>query len=34
MYVLVSLKHTDPVLRAYRIRDGGTHEIDVEVEGL
>jgi len=34
MYVIVSLKHTDPVLRAFRIRDGGTHEIDVEIEGL
>ena len=34
VYVIVSLKHGDPSLRAYRIRDGRTDEIAVEVEGL
>jgi proteasome lid subunit RPN8/RPN11 len=34
MYAIVSLKHAEPVLRAYRIRDGKTAEIDVEVVGL
>jgi proteasome lid subunit RPN8/RPN11 len=32
VYVLVSLKPGDPVLRAYRIRDGGTTETQVVVE--
>lgn len=31
VYVLVSLKHAEPVLRAYRIRDGATEEVDVVV---
>jgi len=31
VYVLVSLKHPDPVLRAYRIRDGEIAEVDVAV---
>lgn len=31
IYVLVSLKHSEPVLRAYRIRDGEVAEVDVEV---
>jgi proteasome lid subunit RPN8/RPN11 len=31
VYVLVSLKHAEPVLRAYRIRDGNIAEVDVEV---
>ena len=31
IYVIVSLKHADAVLRAYRIRDGGIAEVDVEV---
>jgi len=31
MYVLVSLRHGEPALRAYRIRDGGIAEIDVVV---
>ena len=34
VYVLVSLKHGDPVLRAYRIRDGRTDEVAVAVDGL
>jgi len=34
VYALVSLKHGDPSLRAYRIRDGRTDEVAVEVEGL
>ena len=34
VYVIVSLKHTDPVLRAYRIREGRTEEVDVDVAGL
>ena len=34
VYVIVSLKHADPVLRAYRIRDGHTEEVDVDVAGL
>jgi proteasome lid subunit RPN8/RPN11 len=31
IYVIVSLKHPEPVLRAYRIRDGNIAEVDVEV---
>jgi proteasome lid subunit RPN8/RPN11 len=31
VYVIVSLKHTDPVTRAYRIRDGVIAEVPVEV---
>jgi len=31
VYVLVSLKHPDPVMRAYRIRDGEIAEVDVVV---
>jgi proteasome lid subunit RPN8/RPN11 len=31
MYVIVSLKHGDPVLRAYAIVDGGITELDVEL---
>ena len=31
IYVLVSLKHAEPVMRAFRIRDGQTDEVDVEV---
>ena len=31
IYVLVSLKHAEPVMRAFRIRDGQTAEVDVEV---
>jgi proteasome lid subunit RPN8/RPN11 len=34
IYVLVSLRHADPVVRAYRIRDGATDEVAVEVDGL
>jgi proteasome lid subunit RPN8/RPN11 len=34
IYVIVSLKHPEPALRAYRIRDGETLEVDVEVDGL
>jgi [CysO sulfur-carrier protein]-S-L-cysteine hydrolase len=34
VYVLVSLKHGDPVLRAYRIRDSRTDEVAVDVDGL
>jgi proteasome lid subunit RPN8/RPN11 len=34
VYVLVSLKHAEPSLRAYRIRSGATEEVLVEVEGL
>ena len=34
IYVLVSLKHGDPAMRAYRIRAGATVEVPVEVEGL
>ena len=34
IYAIVSLKHADPVLRAYRIRDGRTEEVDVDVAGL
>jgi [CysO sulfur-carrier protein]-S-L-cysteine hydrolase len=30
-YVIVSLKHGEPVLRAYRIRDGAIAELPVEV---
>jgi proteasome lid subunit RPN8/RPN11 len=33
-YVLVSLKHGDPAVRAYRIREGRTDEVAVEVDGL
>jgi proteasome lid subunit RPN8/RPN11 len=32
MYVIVSLKHADPVLRAYRIRDSAIAEVDVTIE--
>lgn len=32
IYVLVSLKHGDPVLRSYRIRDGRIAETQVVVE--
>ena len=32
IYVLVSLKHPEPVMRAYRIRDGEIAEVDVVVE--
>ena len=31
LYVIVSLKHAEPVLRAYRIRDGEIAETDVVV---
>ena len=31
IYVLVSLRHGEPALRAYRIRDGVIAEVDVEV---
>lgn len=31
LYVLVSLKHAEPVTRAYRIRDGVIAEVDVVV---
>lgn len=31
LYVLVSLKHAEPIVRAYRIRDGATEEVDVVV---
>lgn len=31
IYVLVSLKHAEPVTRAYRIRDGQVSEVDVVV---
>ncbi len=34
LYVIVSLKHSEPVMRAYRIREGTTTEVDVEVPGL
>jgi [CysO sulfur-carrier protein]-S-L-cysteine hydrolase len=34
IYVIVSLKQPEPVLRAYRIRDGKILEVDVEVDGL
>jgi proteasome lid subunit RPN8/RPN11 len=33
LYVLVSLKHGDPVLRSYRIRDGRITETQVVLEG-
>ena len=32
IFVIVSLKHPDPVLRAYRILDGEITEVPVEVE--
>jgi proteasome lid subunit RPN8/RPN11 len=32
IYAIVSLKDGEPVLRAYRIRDAETHEVDVVVE--
>lgn len=32
LYVLVSLRAADPVLRAYRIRDGGIAEVPVVLE--
>jgi [CysO sulfur-carrier protein]-S-L-cysteine hydrolase len=31
LYVIVSLKHAEPVLRAYRIRDGEVAEVDVVI---
>jgi proteasome lid subunit RPN8/RPN11 len=31
LYVLVSLRHSEPVIRAYRIRDGKIAEVAVEV---
>jgi len=31
VYVLVSLKHAEPVMRAFRIRNGEVAEVDVEV---
>lgn len=31
IYAIVSLKEGEPALRAYRIRDGQTHEVDVVV---
>jgi proteasome lid subunit RPN8/RPN11 len=34
IYVIVSLKQPEPVLRAYRIREGKIIEVDVEVDGL
>jgi proteasome lid subunit RPN8/RPN11 len=34
VYVLVSLKHDEPVLRAYRIRAGETVEVDVDIPDL
>ena len=34
IYVIVSLKQAEPVLRAYRIREGKIIEVDVEVDGL
>ena len=34
IYVIVSLKQPEPVLRAYRIREGKIVEVDVEVDGL
>ena len=34
IYVIVSLKQPEPVMRAYRIRDGKILEVDVEVDGL
>jgi proteasome lid subunit RPN8/RPN11 len=32
VYVLVSLKHPDPVTRAYRIRDNNIAEVEIVVE--
>jgi proteasome lid subunit RPN8/RPN11 len=34
VHVIVSLKHAEPIMRAYRIRDGRTEEVDVDVAGL
>jgi proteasome lid subunit RPN8/RPN11 len=34
IYVIVSLKQPEPVMRAYRIRDGKILEVDVDVAGL
>lgn len=34
LYVLVSLKHAEPSMRAYRIKDGQITEVGVEVPGL
>ena len=34
VYLIVSLKHAEPVLRGFRIRDGNIAEVDVEVVGL
>ena len=33
VFIIVSLKHPDPVLRAYRILDGGVTEVRVVVDG-
>lgn len=32
IYAIVSLKDAEPALRAYRISDGETHEVDIVVE--
>jgi len=32
IYVLVSLKHPEPVTRGYRIRDGGITEVEITIE--
>jgi proteasome lid subunit RPN8/RPN11 len=32
IYAIVSLKESEPVLRAYRITDGETHEVDVVLQ--
>jgi proteasome lid subunit RPN8/RPN11 len=34
VYVIVSLKQAEPVMRAYRVRDGRTEEVDVDVAGI
>jgi len=34
VYVIVSLKHAEPVMRAYRVRDGRIEEVAVDVAGL
>ena len=31
IYVIVSLKHPEPVTRAYRIRDGEIAEVEVQI---
>jgi proteasome lid subunit RPN8/RPN11 len=33
VYVLVSLKHAEPVTRAYRIRDGQIAEVEIRITG-